>query len=307
MKIYHRPFELYNDDFEKMWHFLQYDYVQKQDGFIWHIGRLGDWKYGLWNEKKYIPTFFREHAQLWFDSFGQLLGFAINEDGGSTFFIFTLDGYGPLYGEILDWTLRHWGLRGEVLQTEVHEYQHEALAQLEQCGFRSLGPIATTRTYDLREKLDEAVILPPGYRIVHMGENQDQRSKALLYADGFQHTTPFNEFELLRGEYSHENPAYDPRLDFSVLNAEGMHVATVVGFSDPANKAAEVEKICSHSRYRRLGLAEAVIRACFHQLARRGFEKAYIQGYSGEANGLYEKLGPCKRKQWFLYQWRNTA
>jgi ribosomal protein S18 acetylase RimI-like enzyme len=137
---------------------------------------------------------------------------------------------------------------------------------------------------------------------VTMGQNQDQRSKALLYSNGFQNQDQVSEFVLMQLEYSRENPAYDPSLDFSVLTAEGIHVATVVGFVDPANRAAEVEKICSHNQYRRQGLAEAVIRECFHHLSRRGIERAYIQGYSGEANRLYEKLGPCKHKQWFSYE-----
>ncbi len=83
---------------------------------------------------------------------------------------------------------------------------------------------------------------------------------------------------------------------------DGMHVASCVGFTDPANRAAEVEKVCTHNHYRRQGLAEAVIRECFHRLGQRGIDKAYIEGYSGEANGLYEKLDPCARKQWFHYE-----
>jgi ribosomal protein S18 acetylase RimI-like enzyme len=75
-----------------------------------------------------------------------------------------------------------------------------------------------------------------------------------------------------------------------------------VGFNDPAYGVAEVEKICTHSQYRRQGLAEAVIRECFQRLKKRGIERAYITGYSEEANGLYEKLGPCGHKQWFHYE-----
>jgi len=64
-----RPFNDTRNGFEKMWRFLQLDYAQKQDCFIWLVSRLGDWRYGLWNEKKYIPTFFRDNAQLWVDAF----------------------------------------------------------------------------------------------------------------------------------------------------------------------------------------------------------------------------------------------
>lgn len=49
-------------------------------------------------------------------------------------------------------------------------------------------------------------------------------------------------------------------------------------------------------------LAESVIRACFHELAARGMERAYITGYKVPANALYEKLGPSAHKQWFHYE-----
>jgi ribosomal protein S18 acetylase RimI-like enzyme len=135
-----------------------------------------------------------------------------------------------------------------------------------------------------------------------MGKNADYPSKALLYTNAFQNQDQVSEFELLRFEYSRENPAYDPALDLSVVTSDGIHVASCTGFPDPAHRMAEIEKICTHPQYRRQGLAEAVISACFHQLSNRGIEKAYITGYSAAANGLYEKLDPCQQKQWFHYE-----
>jgi ribosomal protein S18 acetylase RimI-like enzyme len=297
-----RPFSLKGDDFDKMWRFLQQDYARQQERFIWHIGRLGDWQYGLWNEQKYIPTFFAKHAQLWLDDFQRLLGFVIDEDGNNTFFIFTLAGYEHLYPAILDWTIEHWASRAEALMAEVHEFQTAELAALESRGFRSHGVAAVTREYDLPAKKDEELRLPAGCRIVTMAENGDYLSKARLYKDGFSNSNEVSALELLKFEYSRENPAYDPTLDLSVVTPDGVHAATCVGFADPGNRAAEVEKVCTHRGYRRQGLAEAVIRECFRRLSQRGIERAYITGYSGEANNLYEKLGPVKRKQWFHYE-----
>ena len=297
-----RPFDLKGNDFEKMWRFLQEDYARKQERFIWHIGRLGDWQYGLWNEQKCIPTFFQKHAQLWLDDFERLLGFVIDEGGDNIFFIFTLTGYEYLYPAILDWTIEHWGPRPAALVTEVHEMQTAELVELERRGFHSRGAVAVTREYDLREKMNEPARLPAGYKIVNMAENGDYPGKARLFKDGFSSSNEVSEFDLLKFEYSRENPAYDPALDFSVLAPDGVHTATCVGFADPANRAAEVEKVCTHRGHRRLGLAEAAIRTCFQRLAQRGIERAYITGYSGEAKSLYEKLGPCRRKEWFHYE-----
>lgn len=300
--VYSRQFDEDQSDFEKMWRFLQQDYAARRDGFIWLFSRLGDWKYGLWNAKKNNLTFFQENARLWLDETDQLVGFVLSEDGDNIFFILSLPGYDDLYPQILSWTVQHWGPRYPSMKTEVHEHQTEALAVLAERGFRSLGEVAVTRKYDLTVKVGEIVRLPEGLRIVSMAENGDYFSKALLNKNGFQDEDQVSDLELQRFAYSRQNPAYDPRFDFSVVTSEGVHVATCVGFNDPAYRVAEVEKVCAHNRYRRLGLAEAVIRECFQRLRQRGIETAYITGYSGEANGLYEKLGPCKHKRWFHYE-----
>jgi ribosomal protein S18 acetylase RimI-like enzyme len=302
MMVCNRPFDTARDDFEKMWRFLRQDYGQRQDHFIWLFSRLGDWKYGLWNEKKYFPSFFRDHAQLWVDGFDQLLGFVLSEDGGNIFFIFTQHGYEYLYTDILDWTIEHWRPGYATLKTEVHEHQGEVLAILESRGFRSTGVVANTWEYDLLTKRNEVARLNPGFQIVDMCQNTDYRSKGLLYKNAFENQDQISEFDLLRFEYSRESPAYDPCFDLSVVTLEGMHVASCVGFNDPAYGVAEIEKICTHNQYRRQGLAEAVIRECFQRLSARGITRAYITGYSAEANRLYDKLGPCKHKQWFHYE-----
>lgn len=297
-----RPFDDAQHDFEKMWRFLQQDYTQKKDRFVWLVSRLGDWKYGLWNEIKNSPTFFQEYAHLWLDSFDQLQGFVLSENGDNIIYIFTGQGYEYLYAEILAWTVQHWGPRFATLKTEVHEFQSEVLAELERCGFNSRGEVAVTREYDLRSKENETVKVKAGFQIVNMAENADYRARGLLYVNGFGKSEQVTELDLLRFEYSRQNPAYDPCLDFFAITADGLHVSTCVGFVDPVTQMAEVEKVCTHSQYRRQGLGEAVIRECFRRLRQRGVPTVYITGYSSEANGLYEKLGPCKYKKWFHYE-----
>lgn len=302
MRLTNRPYDERLGDFETMWRFLQEDYIAKQDRFVWSIGRLGDWKYGLWREDKYFPTWFGKNAQLWVDAFGRLRGFVLSENGDNVLFIITAKQYAYLYAEILDWTVTNWGSRFASLKFEVHELQDEALPAMECRGCRCNGVVATQRTYDLREKANTPVMLPAGYRIVNMRENTNELSHALLYRDGYQGVDHVSEFDLLRGEYSHLNPDYDPELDFAVITEEGRHVAACVGFADPSCNMVEVEKVVTHSGHRRLGLGEAVIRECFHRVHQRGIDIAYITGYSNEANGLYEKLGPCARKRWFHYE-----
>jgi hypothetical protein len=48
MRSYHRPFDINGNDFEKMWRFLQQDYGHKQERFVWHSSRLGDYRQKQW-------------------------------------------------------------------------------------------------------------------------------------------------------------------------------------------------------------------------------------------------------------------
>lgn len=302
MPVHTRPFDPARDDFEKMGRFLQEDYAAKRDDFIWLFSRLGDWKYGLWHEQKYFPSFFRKNAQLWFDDGERIAGFVLSEDGGSDIAILVREGHEELYAGILDWTIAHWRPRQGALKIEVHACPAAAIQALERAGFRSRGEVAVTRVYDLTAQATRPVQLRPGYRIVDMVENSDWRSKGLLYRSGFHDEDQVSALDLLKFEYNRESPAYNPAFDLSVITADGAHVSTCVGFADPSARMAEIEKVCTHARYRRLGLAESVIRECFHRLRRSGIERAYITGYGDQANALYEKLGPCARKHWFLYE-----
>ena len=302
MSLFTRAYEPDGADFANLWRLLQQDYTRRRDCFVWLVSRFGDWKYGLWNEKKFFPIFFRNHAQVWIDSLGNVVGCVLSEDGGNLFFIFTRPGYDHLYGEILDWTVRNWAPRYASLLTEVNEAQGDAIAALTSRGFTSRGEAATTRAYSVAGQAAAGFTTPAGYRVVSIAQEPDYLGKRLVQVNAFRGLDEVKEIDLLAYEYSRESAAYDPHLDLSVVAPDGQHVASCVGFLDHATNLAEIERICTHAAHRGRGHAFAVVRACFQQLHARGCERAYITGYSGEANNLYEKLGPTNRTRWLRYE-----
>jgi GNAT superfamily N-acetyltransferase len=296
-----RSFDDNQNDFDKMWHFLLIDNRDKKEDFTWQVCRLGDWKFGLWNDLKLIPSFFRKNAQLWFDN-NNLVGFVLSENGDNILFIFTLKEYEFLYSEILNWTVENWGSRFPILILEIRESQKDQITFLEQKGFQSKGIIATTRSYDLSSKEPEIINLPDDFRIVNMLENKDYHSKDILAVNAFENQDQISGFDLMKFEYSRESPAYDPMFDFSVITQEDVHVASCVGLMDKFNKISEIEKVCTHQDYRRLGLSESVIKHCFQKLYSAGFNRAYLTAYGKGADQLYEKLGPVNRHHWLHYE-----
>ena len=301
MIIYNRSYDELLNDFKKMWNFLIEDYTERKEQFIWHIGRLGDWKYGLWSERKLFPNFMRKNAQLWMNNLQELVGFVISENCDAGFFILAKRGYEFLYADMLEWVLENWGGREGQLTTEVHEFQTDLITLLEEKGFKGQGPVATTRQYDLLTGELQQPVLPAGMTILDMVTNPDFRGKKILHNNGFSDKNTLDNFDLLQFEYNRESPCYNPNFDLSVVDAAGNHLATCTAFIDYVNKVAEVEKICTHSDYRQRGLALAVVRECFIRLQNDGIESAYITGYSEGANNLYEKLGAVKWKKWYHY------
>jgi ribosomal protein S18 acetylase RimI-like enzyme len=301
MIIHNRPYDELQRDFERVWRFLLRDYADRQDRFVWLFSRFGDWKYGLHNSRKYVPSFLRKNAQLWLNAFDELLGFVISEEGDNTFMLFVRHGHEHLAGEMLDWVVNHWSARG-MLRTEVHEYQPAYMELLAARGFRNAGPLAVTRQYDLTGPLKRDVALPEGYTIASMLENHDYAGKLLVSRNAFRNVNTVTDLDLLTFEYARECPAYDPAFDLSVIVPDGAHVSSCVGFVDYENRVSEIERVCTHSAYRRKGLAEAVIRACMARLSDAGIACAYITSYGPEADGLYAKLGAVKQRQWFAYE-----
>ena len=304
MSISTRPYDPAGPDFDKMWRLLQQDYARRRDNFVWLVSRFGDWKYGLWRETKYFPMFFRRHAQVWSNGLGDIVGFVLSEDGENLFFIFTRQRYDHLYGAILDWTIANWGPRWPALVAEVNEAQTDAIAALVERGFACQGEAATTRAYTVAEQAAAGYILPAGFRVVSIAEEPDYAGKRLVQVNAFRGLNEVKEIDLLAYEYSRESDAYDPHLDLSVVAPNGQHVASCVGFVDSVNAIAEIERICTHADHRQRGYAFAAVRACFARLHCRGIARAYITGYSGEANNLYEKLGPVNRSCWSRYELR---
>lgn len=301
MRIYDRSFDERQNDFEKMWEFLVNDYTDKKDKFIWSIGRLGDWKYGCWNEQKYFPSFMRKNAQLWFNNFDQLVGFVISEGCDSGFNVFAKKGFEFLYPEMLKWVKTFWKDREGELSTQAHAFQEEYIKVLEQEGFIRTGQEEVSRLYKVADKAKEEIILDSEFTIEDMLVHPDLEGKAALYNNAWGHSEIVTRFDLLRYEYNRESPCFNPKFDLSVVTRDGQHVASCVAFIDYKNHYAEIEKVCSHSEYRRRGLAEAVIRACFRRLDSEGIEYAYIAGSSLEAKSLYGKLGAVKAWNWFNY------
>ncbi len=304
MRTTHRDYAEETGDFARLVRLMVDDPTHVRAHTTWCLGRLVDWKHGLWGAKPTIPRFCERNAHLWFDGFGALAAAAVSEDGGPEFVVLTTRGYRFLFDEALAWSVATWGARG-ALSVEITEGADVEAAALERAGFARASEFHAYG-FDLAAPLPEAPPLPDGFTIVDMASEPDYAGLRRLRADAFSGRADLSDDELARDLVLHalsrENPIYHAATDVCVRAPDGRLVAGCEALIDARNASADVERICTHSAFRRRGLARAAIHACLRRLRDMGITRAYIAGYSPEALSLYGSLGSVDRRTCWTYR-----
>lgn len=309
MKTTHRNYSEEFGDFNRIARFFTPSSLIRRTHTTLCLGRLVDWKYALFENKRAYAAFCNENAELWFDAFGELAGFAISERGEAGFQILTLPGYRFLFEEMLQWVLEAWQARpakcGSGFSTETTEFQDLEARVLERYGF-SVESEFFTRRFDLTSELAPRFPLEPGFVIVDMHSRPDYRALGALRANAFQNKNTLTEEEMENRlwfyNHSHASPIYHPQTDLCVMAEDGQFIAGCEALINAHSLDAEVERVCTHSDFRQRGFARAVIQECLCRLKDLGLVNAYITGYSHAAMALYGSLGAVDEVKAFVYE-----
>ncbi|MCB0200348.1 MAG: GNAT family N-acetyltransferase [Anaerolineae bacterium] len=305
MKTTHRNYDDEVGDFNLISRFILENNSQIRKHSTWCIGRFVDWKYALWGDKLSTPGFHTQNAHLWLDGFGYLAGFAISENGGHEIAIVTAEGYRFLFEEMLVWAIENWGDRGPGLSIEITSQQLMEVGFLERNGFRREASFFRAH-FDLTKELVDRYQLDDGFTIVAMKTDEDYRAQLLLRQNAFAGKTAMSDEEIEHianiSSYGRDNPIYHSGTDLCVVAPNGRYVSGCEALIDTRNLEADIERVCTHSDYRRQGLARVAIQACLYRLKAIGVKQAHITGYSEGAIALYSSLGAGKRTEYWIYQ-----
>ena len=305
MNTTHRDYSQEAGDFQRFCHFITSHNEAVRAYSTWCLGRMVDWQYGLYENKTAVPDFWNRNAHLWFDGFDRLAGFVISEDGTTGVAIITQAGYRFLFEEILTWVLGNWQERGPRFSIEITARQQMEAMVLEKHGFRHEADFFR-QTFDLTQELAPPVALEAGFAIVDMAAHPDYRGQRILRDDAFSDRRDVPEkvlrHEMLFYNHAHQGPIYHPQTDLCVLAPGGQLVAGCEALIDAYNLEADIERVCTHSSFRRRGFARAVIQACMVRLRDMGMHKAHIAGYSPAAIDLYASLGEGQQSTFIIYE-----
>lgn len=308
MKTTHRNYSEELGDFLLLAKFFTHQPVARRTHSTWCLGRFVDWKYGLYPNKLAFTSFCEQNAHLWFDAFGELAGFAVSESGDATFHIHTVNGYRFLYEQMLQWAMENWEDRETEqcrLSTELTEYQDWETKLVEQYGLCPKVPFFTRR-FDLTGELAPRFPLESGFLIIDMKTHPDYRSQNILRANAFQKKEQMSDEELNERikffSYNMHGPIYHPDTDIYVMAEDGQLVAGCEALINARCFEADIERVCTHSNFRKRGFARAAIQECLYRLKAMGLHNAYITGYSREAIGLYGSLGAVDEVKSFYFE-----
>jgi hypothetical protein len=289
MKTYHRNFIYESTDFENLCNFIIQDNAMKKEYFDWHIGRIVDWKYNLYNFKRHFPSNYNHAAHLWFDYFHNLIGFVISEEFNNEFSIILKQKYSFLYPELLRWVKTEWGHKYDKLVTSVIQNQIEYIKALESDSYTRSNDLEMTRVFDT-DSFKDYEITDELVDFQSMQENKDYQEQANLRGNAWP--KPYDTaIDLQIKEYTRSSPIYNAKYDFVLVNKDGMHVSGCEAFIDYENNTTEIERVCTHSDFYNKGYAQMTLKSCMRRLYENGILIAFISGSYDKTIHLYGKLG----------------
>mgnify|MGYP000860837960 FL=1 len=183
-------------------------------------------------------------------------------------------------------SLRLWAVDSDKLRESIlekHGYSKQSWAE---CQWRC--------------KLDQPIPkaqVAPGYTVRSLGDGLELLERC--YASGLG----FHEGDI---KYAIENrdditwyrniqraPLYRRDLDLIAVAPDGSIVAFCTIWFDDVTRSGYFEPVATVPKYRRLGLAQAVMTEGLHRLQQMGATTAFVGGFSQAANSLYERvMGP---------------
>lgn len=305
MKSTHRNYNHEAGDFNRISRFIQENNSQIRKYSTWCIGRFVDWKHALWGNKFSTPGFHTQNAHLWFDGFGDLAGFVLSENGGGDIAIITTAGCRFLFDEILDWALENWSDRDPGLSMEVTSHQLLEVGFLEKKKFK-YGASFFRSHFTLTDVLVDRYELADGFKIVSMQTDADYHAQLLMRQNAFGGKTELSKKEIKHittlSNYNRDNPIYHAETDLCVMAPDGSFVSGCEALIDTRNLEADIERVCTHSDFRRQGLARVIIQECLYRLKEMRYKKAHITGYSEGAIALYDSLGAQNRTEFYIFK-----
>lgn len=275
--VYSRPYR----DAADLARLQQYNAAQiAQDACGWL--HPGDIPHRLFNSgRKHQPS---DLLRLWEDEAGAIVGWALfNPQKG--FDVQSHDA--DVIAEALAWV----ETRLTTENTELWDDDVFRRAIFTQHGYApdpdALPYSLTHRTLD---DLPPVPALPEGFRIRGASGIEEAAALAAVHAASFGSQWTAAAYAKVM-----QSPGYAPEREFVVVAPDGRFAAFTVTWHDVVNRLGYFEPVGTHSDFRRMGLARALMIYAMHAMRAAGMSQVWVLHEAGEENpasaALYARLG----------------
>ena len=153
-------------------------------------------------------------------------------------------------------------------------------------GYAEKPDITATNLEIRLDGLPEPV-LPPGFTVQTMAEEDDVDRRRELFGRAFNHPDPADWPSSFAYRELQRAPDYRREHDLVVVAPDGSYAACCIIWYDAANRVGHLEPVGTHPDFRRRGLARAVVLHGLHKLAALGATQVPMESDAP----LYEAIG----------------
>ncbi len=273
------------EDFEKVGDFIKNNLGGRYKSTNWTQAR--------WEYMHYHP--YMDYNQLYFISIwedaDQIVAVIHFELALGDVYLEVKEGYEHLKKAMIEYAEAHLSIDkksgGQRLRVYVNDFDEELKALLTKRGYCMKHPVAEAEsTFDIPESMDDA-ILPDGYTLKGLDEENDLVKLDRLIWRGFNHEGEPPEDNIDGRKQMQSSPNYDMSLNIVVHGPEGQYCSYAGIWYDDVNKLGYVEPVCTDPDYRRMGLGRAAVLEGIRRCAKRGATIAKV----GSRQPFYLALG----------------
>ena len=270
-------------------------FVRKSNPFAqhawgWDIGRFVDWRWASTVFERVAPDWFSAHCRVFRNGLG-IRALAIAEYGAESECILTPGPDRQIAAFVLGWLMDQHARRGIGLQFECSESEEWLRGLFASAGLVERTPTGVDWEYDLHD-LGDPPPIADGFTIESLLDARDGDHAGIAecirvgFGTEIDHEPDLRNLEL--------NPLFRPELSLFARSPDGRIAAYCRGTVDPDTGVASIDPVVSHPDFQRMGLAKAVVHACFRAQRAVGGRLSYIGSAPEPAPGtyLYRSLGP---------------
>jgi GNAT superfamily N-acetyltransferase len=263
--------------------------------YSWHVARLDYYKWhGIVN--CHDPGL--ENARIW-EADGKIVSFVLLEGKINAFIQIHPDRMRTdLYGEMLavaETDLSGIGGDGRrkiyVWADSKDDVAHGFLKQRGYVKYTEPHTAGRQGRQDLDRGIPEPAV-PEGFIVRELGDVDELPSRSWCSWKAFHPDEPDEKYEgwLWYGNIR-AAPLYNKELDIVAIDPDGEVASFTTAWYDAVTNTAHFEPVGTHPDHQRKGLGLACITEGLRRLKRLGCRRAFLEGFSIPAKGLYNKAG----------------